>query len=379
MRQIRAYLKGESATYTKEELEAMAVDLNEKAELRKEERSEGFKQAVVAHAERALERGTVHRLADHEMAQAIALTARGGELPAALVEELINRLDNATVTDKITDRMLITLTPKAWSKELREAFVRWVTEAPTRANHLLLHGKQSEWLAEVDIASSGEATSFTGLVRVACADGRAGTFSGTAPRKKDAEQVACVKAVLWLVGVTREEAEVQQSPARAKITGNPKGTLLEYCQKRGWPAPEFVGTGKGPSHAMLFSCRVTLRANGASYDRSVSGAANKKEAEAMASAELLDALGVAARAEKPTRAEATATVDLQNPIGSLQELAQKSKARSPEYTFESLSVEPPRFRAIVRTELPVPGEYRGEASTKQDAKKIAALAALKAG
>lgn len=382
MRQIRAYLKGEPYPHSVDSLAVMAADLNEKAELRKEERSEGYKEVVRAHASKALERGRLDRLADHELAQAIALTALEESLPEALVEELISRLDGATVTDKITDRMLVTLTPATWAPALKAAFVRWVMEAPTRASHLLLHGKQSGWLSNVEMASTGEGTEFTGFVNVVAADGRSQAFSGSASRKKDAEQLAGVKAVLWLIGapVDEEQGDEGLVAAKPKISGNPKGELLEYCQKRGWPMPDFSATGKGPSHAMIFSCRVTLAVGNRTYERTVSGAGNKKEAEAQASVQMLDALGVGRQSAEPKQADEP-VADAQNavnPIGALQEIAQKHKVAAPEYRFETLSVTPPKFACTVTASLPVAGSYRAEATTKQDAKKLAALAAIKA-
>ncbi len=66
-----------------------------------------------------------------------------------------------------------------------------------------------------------------------------------------------------------------------------------------------------------------------------------------------------------------------NAIGWLQEHAQKSRWQLPEYSFKTLSEVPPRFQATVMVYGAKPGRYTGEATTKQEAKKKAAEAAVK--
>lgn len=67
-----------------------------------------------------------------------------------------------------------------------------------------------------------------------------------------------------------------------------------------------------------------------------------------------------------------------NPIGALQELAQKRRFAPPVYVFETLQSAPPSFRATVTVAGPVAAEYHADASTKQAAKHHAAELALAA-
>lgn len=92
LRQLRSHIKNIPYPYKQEELQELADFLNEKALERKEERSESFKKVVKAHASLALERGSVDRLADHEMVQAIKIGASTDGMPEILVNELVRRL-----------------------------------------------------------------------------------------------------------------------------------------------------------------------------------------------------------------------------------------------------------------------------------------------
>lgn len=385
LRQIKAHLRGDPFFYEQEDLQALGELLTTKAIERKEERSDGFKRVVQAHAARALERGTLEHLADHEMVQAIKIGAAGECLPAELSAELCRRLANSFVTDKITDALLVNLPAAAWSDELRAAFAGWVSLIPTRAVHLLMHGEQTGFIKAVQISAAGEGTSFEGLVNVATAD-RSGEFRAAASRKREAEQAACVQAVLWLVGVEPGEATgaAVTSSVNRTVTGNPKGALLELCQKHGINPPAFANSGQGPSHAMVFACEATLAVAGDRLVARANGASSKKEAEAVASADLLEQLkgrvgrAAPARAVQAGKAGQPAQQMSSNPIGTLQEMAQKMKWPSPAYAFLTISEVPPKFKATVTVSGPRAGQYSGEASTKQDAKAHAARAALSA-
>lgn len=65
-----------------------------------------------------------------------------------------------------------------------------------------------------------------------------------------------------------------------------------------------------------------------------------------------------------------------NLIGTLQEITQQGKRQAPDYGFTTPSEVPPLFRATVTTFGPNAGRFSGEASTKQEAKKLAAAKAL---
>lgn len=378
--QLKAYLKKQAFPRSKEELEALAVHLNEKAEDRKEERSEGFKDVVKRHAARAMDRGDLSRLADHEMVQAIKMASEEGALPDVLVDELVESFDKSIATDKVTDCMLVVVGVDMWADRLRASFSKWVRLIPTRAVHLLMHAEQTGFVKTAEIGAAGEGTDFEGRVAVMKADGGEAVFTAKASRKKDAEQLACSKAVLWLVGCEPlEDQDLSGGASPGKPAGNPKGALLEWCAKKAWPTPKFTSSGQGPSHAMVFTAAVEFQHGSVRHRMTASGAANKKDAEAMVSAQLLAALKSEAIQEAKAAAQSSGAPGQHggNAVGLLQEQAQKQKWQLPNYTFKTLSDVPPRFQATVAVYGTKPGRFQEEASTKQEAKKRAAEAAVK--
>ncbi|OLP04600.1 RNB domain-containing ribonuclease [Rhodoferax antarcticus] len=376
LRQLRAFLKKLPFPYGKDDLQVLADTLNEKAKDRKDKRTNGFKEVVKARAARALERGSLEQLADHEMVQAIKMGIASGSLPDVLVDELVRRFEQAIITDKIAD-CLLQEGGTNWPDSLKVAFAAWVVETPTKAVNLLTHARQTNFLTDLVITAQGEGTAFDGSVTIERAGSVPVSFAGSANRKRDAEQSAAVKAVLSLIDAALPELIPTGQMVRA--SGNPKGALLELCQSKQWPMPGYESSGKGPSHAMVFQSKVSVVIDGVVHTETFSGAANKKDAEAQVSALLLAKLKPvqAKKQDAPVRAAVDQSIDA-NPIGTLQEMAQRMGIGSPGYSFEVLSEVPPKFRATVAVKVPVPGRYTGEATTKQEAKKNAAKKALSA-
>ena len=376
LRQMRAYLKKIPFPYEQQELQELAEFLNEKADDRKEERSNGFKEVVKAHAARALHRGSLDRLADHEMVQAIKIGRSLESFPDALVDELVKRLNEATATDKIVD-CLFQNAQDGLPDALKSALANWVVEAPTRAVNLLMHASQSNVIEALQINAQGQGTSFLGTVIFAKPQSEPVLFSANGSSKREAEQSACAKAALSLFGASISDHKVTASVE--PLTGNPKSQLMELCQAKRWPMPVYASTGKGPSHAMIFQSTVSVTVGNQTHTESFSGAANKKDAEAQASALLFVKLGAlaAGKSQKNSIPDIVPSGG-QNPISLLQELAQKKGHKPPEYTVDVVSEVPPKFRITVSVKLPVAGSYVGEASTKQQAKTNAAARALSA-
>lgn len=377
LRQLKCHLKAQPYIYDRAALESLGDELTVKAADRKEERSEGFKRAVQASAARALETGAVQRLADHELVQAIKIGAKGDALPEVLSNELSRRLANSLVTDKVTDTLFVALPAGIWTAEMRTAFADWVTLAPTRAVHLLMHGEQTGYLKDVTISAAGEGTAFVGQVQVTF-NGETKEFRESGARKREAEQAASARAIHWLIGVELDESASQAPIKNPKqtVTGNPKGALMEFCQKHTLLPPAFTSRGQGPSHAMVFSCEAIVEFIGVTFTGHAKSAGSKKEAESIASADLLAQLKDRAPViTAPAPAPAASAIG-GNAIGALQEEAQKMKWAPPAYSFATLSEVPPLFRATVVVAGPRAGRFNGEASTKQEAKTKAARAAL---
>lgn len=142
LRQVRAHLKGLPFPYEHAALEEMGVALTQLMEDRKEERSEGFKEVVKRKAQGAMDAGDLSQLADHEISQAIKL-AGSAPLPPILTAELVRRLKTGIATNRITDRLLMSVEAEHLTEDLRNGLVGWLAASPPRAMQLLNQGLQT--------------------------------------------------------------------------------------------------------------------------------------------------------------------------------------------------------------------------------------------
>lgn len=375
MRQLVAHLAGKPLPYAQAELQQISAEINEATDRRKEERSEGYKQTVAKTASRAINAGELHRLADHELSAAVKLSREAGQLPPQLIAEIVARMEKGTLADSVSDRLVFDTPQQAYTPQLRIAMAQWLQTYPTRAQHLLLHGVQAGYLVNLKTTVEESAGQFMATTRVSVKESlHELSATGQADRKRDAEQSAavCVIAAMVDLPVTQQEANSAATSQAPKVHGNPKGRLLELCQKNSWPMPEFSATGTGPSHSMIFTCDVTLTVGKISYQAQSKGAPNKKEAEALAAALMIEKLP--RQESKPAK---SSVANHGNPIGSLQELAQQQNLPLPVYLFEEQASQPPVFSCTVVTHhLGTERRFHATAPNKQAAKAEAARVAL---
>lgn len=381
LRQIAAHLAGDGLPHTREQLEGLANHLNQAVLDRKEERSQHYKAAVAQKAAQAIESGDTRFMAEQELSQAINFAVdQSTDLPPALTKELTRRFDENLVTDKIVDRLVQRLRQDQWTSELREAMLGWLRAMPARAVSVLSHANQAGHLPVLECVVEGHGDGFKAVIALKVRDGQRRSFSARGERKKEAEQQASIAAVAWLVGSQEEpHSRVAAEPAPGQRGINPKGQLLEMCQKHGWPMPTYSTKGHGPAHAMHFSCEIILNAGKDRLRSSATNAGTKKDAEALASLSMLQMPELSNVASSESAAAHSKEEGGLNAIGELQNLAQKHRWHLPLYSMGAISEVPPLFEARVTVQGPQPGTYTGRASTKQGAKREAALSALRAG
>jgi len=376
MRQLRAHMAGNPLPYEQTELKQLSIDLNEAIDRRKEERSNGYKQVVASTASRALDAGLLHKLADHELSAAVKLSREAGHLPQPLIAELIWRMEKGSLVDSVADRLVFDTPEVAYTSPLRIAMAQWLQDYPARAQHLLLHGVQVGYFGDLNTTVEESNGKFLATINVIVKETlQVLSSTGNGARKREAEQAAAVYVIAAMLNLPEPQQETESKAAKqdAKVNGNPKGKLLELCQKNQWPMPEFTASGNGPSHCMTFSCEVSLYVCGISYLEKSKGASSKKEAEAMAAALLLGKLPQTQ--QKPVKPITAAST---NPISALQELAQQQNLPLPDYAFEQKSTLPPVFVCTVTTHHQGRTfSFEAMASSKQGAKAEAARLALK--
>lgn len=199
------------------------------------------------------------------------------------------------------------------------------------------------------------------------------------------------------LGAPRSAADVtdgvEQAPPAATLheapAGNPKGALFELSQKMGLAAPTFETTASGPANASVFTCVCSFEWDGSMLQTQSEPATTKKAAEGLAARGMLEQVGqrsLPPASVTPETAPAPAPVAESrpseaahgNPISQLQELVQKQRLATPNYSFEELA-KTPNSSYRCRLLLDLAGrvlDVQATASTKQAAKTGAAAAAL---
>jgi len=241
----------------------------------------------------------LERMGDPELVQAIKLSAGAGAMPDALGAHLATKLSRGQLPDKVLDVIVTATSAIVLPQQLLAAWSHFLGTEPTRAKHFLMFALQTG-LASAHEASDQPMNGVGFEVRVSMrrlSDGSPLHASASAPRKKDAENLASARLMCLFVGAPGiasmpiedipQAAAVVAKPAESQPRRNFKGELLELCQKKRISPPSFeVGTS-GPPNDARFSCRASLSINAELKTGVFENAKPKKDAEAGASEQLL--------------------------------------------------------------------------------------------
>jgi ribonuclease R len=378
LRQLKAFLQDTHFAYKQEDLEAIAMGINETLEGRKDASRDHFKSVVSKQAEQLLTKGQLHKMDDTLLAMAIK-NARdtSGVIGELLADELSLRLRNAIVADTVIDRLFLEVGQAMIPKPLSYDMSTWLYRHPMKAMHLIVHATAIGVLSDHTIESYPTAQGFAGQASVKSKAGELFSGAGANVKKKLAEQQATSNAILKALGLpvvdVVVEKPVQKPTASKMVDGNPKGTLFELCTKRKLKNPTFTFTTQGPSHKPVFRCEGKMIVNGQALYTDSGWCDTKRGAEALASKTLLEQL----LDEKPTQPPVRPASASINPVGDLQECMAKSGHSAPEYQFTVKSLTPPLFEAVVSFMAGTGmATAMGEGASKAVSKKEAAQKAL---
>lgn len=378
VRQLRAHLGGQALPYDQSALGDIAKSINATLLKRSEDTVDYHKNALAEKAQRMIGRGHLASMEDNVLSAAVKLAITAGYLPDAVIEELIRRLENNSIADAIVDRIAIQIPRSAINPQLGSAFARWMHRNPPSVVRVLMNGVQTNVFKDLSINEASSNTGFNivaSVVRVS--DGVRIEGCASDAKKRTAEQKAITEIFckyLNLPAATPTDNEQCPAVTSSAPTANHKGALLELCQKRGWPLPAFKVQMSGASNTASFLATASLRLKGGqTYSASSQVTASKRTAEAAAAEELLKVI-----TSRPAPSKGNGLPgEADNPVVTLQELAQKRKLDLPQYSFKQVSSAPPAFEcklilkldsAMLTSEVTAP--------SKRAAKELAAKGVL---
>lgn len=356
---------------------ALADSLNETIRGYRDAQQEYFKGRVLKVAAQAVERGTLDRLDDSELAQALKL-ATDDAVPEPLARELARRLDAETASDKLVFSAFERLRPTQLAGVLLRSMAEWLNRNPQKNVSLLHHLERVGLVADFHVESDQDGQVFTASVAARYRDKAICPVVASGNNKRGAEQRALLSATCHMFGMpipvdAAEEIEGAAPDAdRAIGTDNARGALQTLCQRRHWPQPRYAVTFSGPDNSRRFACVASIPINGQDYVGEGRDATTKKDAERAAARALLAVLEkIPGPVHKQSKSSPAA-----NPVGQLQEAMQRQGAALPRYSFVHGSEHPPVFTCTVRFGAGGALDASGEGSSKHDAKTIAATRAL---
>jgi ribonuclease R len=317
-RQLVAHLRGKQLPYSQEQLVAMCADLNDAYDRRKQERSAGFTAAVMRTANKALAKGDLQHLADHEFCALIKMTPKG-VLPQEVTHEIVRRAKAGSLTDRLVITLVFESVELQLSADVQAALIEWVDGYPGRPVSMCAIGERLGVFKSVRYQSAPApvAQGFSSIATAEFANAKHEVV-GHGKKKKDAEHAAALRLIAEKVGVVLPVSElpgdkttIAPSPVSPQTAdGNPKGALLEFCVKRHLSTPEFEITGAGPSHAPKFSCIASVTVYGKKLEVRVDDCATKKQAESRAATQLLALLNSATKKRSKPNPETSAPTDI---------------------------------------------------------------------
>lgn len=371
-----ALVDGRPSPYSGSDLAQIADSLNAVYLRESEVRASRFRNVSRQAAAAALDRDAYAELDDLRLTAVIKEAHEEAGFPEALCAEIENRLASNGLTEKDIGRLLLS----GQSPSVREIAVRYLAANAHRAVSVTNYLQQDRLVDSVEWTEGQDGALFTSdVVLVTSASTfRAFAKAGT---KKAAQQKATAMVLASMAGIAWEEPDTapREEPVRvvsAPSAGDPntKGTLITFCQGRGFGLPVFEVQQSGPSHKPVFRGTVTVDVNGSAVSVGPFDAPSRRDAERLAAMEMLRHLdvNVQATAAKPVKAENTAHLNAKT---VLQEYCHKHGLPLPAYEVsETGPSHRPTFTASAivvsnRGRLTSPAV---SAASRKDAEKLAA-------
>lgn len=265
-RQIKAFLCRKAYPYTKEEIEAIALHINETVRKEKEATIQRFKAKAEDKAQAAMDPRRIDALDAKSIERVVKVWARAEEgLDSGVESALRLRIDNNRLPLICFAVILFEAKKEKGWAGLQEACLWVLKKRPEDATSILSIASQTfGWEApifETDREGPDHAPIFRAAIK------HIGREAGPceAASIKEAKQRATLSLFHEICGfpspswtVLRDPGTKQENPIKVDWAKDPISALQEYSQAARLPPPEYAFQQTGPPHQPLISCTCRL-------------------------------------------------------------------------------------------------------------------------
>ena len=351
---LKAVIRGKRPPYTREQLAAIAQQINAVENRVKEEQSAYWREQATQRARSLAARGTIERLEPKELDRVLKVAAREELISGALEQVISAQLAGDTLALTVAYSLLLEMKGQTEQEQrIKCAVIQWLRDKSHKVSAIFTMTEQK--LGWPPVTYDEEERSLAGRQIFSAAAHLVlpgiSYHSDTkhALTKRRAQQLAAVDLLARILGLVisvasdeivtqpattrqnRDNHEREQTKYAAGTVGvNHKGRLQEVAQQLKWLGPVYHTVALGPAHDPSFRVRVEVQSEDATYAVETEAQASKRVAEQAAARQLLEQmerLGLLAQLTPPGQV-------VGNAVGALQEWSQQVLGTSPSYRFE---------------------------------------------
>lgn len=278
-RQVRAKVLGEPYPHTREDLEAIAAEINAFIDARKEATHLFLKDRAMTEAKRQAEAGRVlERLGERDFDRVLkSITREGdGKVPEGFEAHLLSRLRAGSLSVQAKELVLFEAPWTTWDG-MRAAVLdhlRWHPHEAVSVAHVAAQaGQMGPVFYREERTGPDHAPIFTAKAKADRGGNTVRTPFVRGRSAKAAQQRATVNLLAMVVGFPLpewEDGDVPQPEKPAKVeppkpaapaeSDNPINALQEWCQALGpiTPMPDYSFGQEGPPHVPTFTCTCRI-------------------------------------------------------------------------------------------------------------------------
>lgn len=291
-RNILAFIHGEEFPYSQSDLEVLSEKYNIREREVKDDTKNYFKEKASEKASSDFELKQFTRLDEKELYRTLKVAEEQGKSIHELMQkEIVHRLEAGNLDHKSL-ALVFAVIGSTFTQVNRNRIIQSIQASPHIATAVYNILMQKFDFSEIVAAESSTGPDNSPLFLCVSSIENKGMSSTPiyAKSKKISSQLATLDLLQQLINVNiqlsmkiadmpleLEQKETKKVPLIP--TNNHKGDLQEWCQKNGYPVPQYETSKSGPDHSPIFKTKLSVEINGEKIQSISDKGSNKKESQ----------------------------------------------------------------------------------------------------